>query len=226
MPREEGAKPKLLRFLKEHVGQEIHRSVLAEIAGQVGSRERSLRTLRADGFILEYNPTNKTYFFPYKEPQNEPRDSRYISTKLKSLVMIRDNSTCQMCGRNVQEDNIKIHIDHRIPYEWGGTTTIENLQCLCSACNEGKKNFVANESPTLMRRINSATSCLERLRLYFNYYANEEIGVDRLSVIGQTREWTRSIRRLRSDYNMNIEYRPRKYGIRNIDCYIYLEDLR
>lgn len=224
MARQEGAKPKLLRYLKEHVGEEIPHSTLEEVAGHVGSWERSLRTLRDDGYILEYNRSNNTYRFPYDEPRNEPKDSRYISTKLRSLVMIRDNSTCQMCGRNVKDDNIQIHIDHIVPLEWGGQTVLENLQCLCSNCNEGKKNYVASENPLLMERISNTTRCIERLGLYFDYYANREIGVDKLSVIAKTRDWTREVRRLRQDYNMDIEFHPKKQGIRDIDCYIYLKD--
>ena len=221
MERQEGAKKKLLRYLKEHVGEEVPHAILEEVAGHVGSWERSLRTLRDDGYIVTYNPANKSYLFPYSEPQNEPKDSRYINNKIKSMVMIRDNSTCQMCGKNVKSDGIKIHLDHIVPLEWGGETVLENLQCLCSNCNEGKKNYVAGESPVLMEKISDATSCLERLRLYFDFYANQEIGVDRLSVIAKTREWTREVRRLRPTYGMDIEFRPKKKDIREIDSYYY-----
>ena len=115
MAKKEGAKPKLLRYLKEHVGEQIPRETLKEIAENVGSWERSLRTLRDDGYIVEYDRSTKCYCFPYAEPQNEPKDDRYINNKLKSLVMIRDNSTCQMCGRNVKDNHIVVHIDHIVP---------------------------------------------------------------------------------------------------------------
>lgn len=75
-----------------------------------------------------------------------------------------------------------------------------------------------------MERISNTTRCIERLGLYFDYYANREIGVNKLSVIAKTRDWTREVRRLRQDYNMDIEFHPKKQGIRNIDCYIYLKD--
>lgn len=110
---------------------------------------------------------------------------------------------------------------HTIPLEWGGKTELDNLQCLCRECNEGKKNYVTIEDPMLMEKISSATSCLERLKLYFEFYENEEIGVDKLSVIGRTREWTREVRRLRTEYGMKIEFRGKKHGIREVDCYIY-----
>lgn len=224
MIRKEGAKPKLLRYFKQNVGRVIERHELEQLCIDNGTEwARSLRALRDEGYIIEYDKSSNTYFFPYETPQNEPKDSRYISNKLRALVMTRDNSTCQMCGRDVRNDRIKIHIDHIVPLEWGGSTTLENLQCLCSYCNEGKKNYVASENPALMECVSHATSCIERLRLYFDYYANQEIGVDKLSVVARTREWTRDVRRLRQDYNMEIQYLPRRRGVRDIDCYIYLK---
>lgn len=222
MARKEGAKPKLLRYFKENVGREIHRSELEELCKDNGTEwARSLRTLRDDGYIIEYDSSNNTYFFPYETPQNDPKDSRYINNKLKSLVMVRDNSTCQMCGRDVKHDHIRIHLDHIVPLEWGGTTTLDNLQCLCSDCNEGKKNYVASEDPSVMERLSQCTSTIERLRIYFESYPNVEIGVDKLSVIAKTREWTRQLRYVRSKYNMDIEYLPKKQGVRDMETYIY-----
>lgn len=209
MSKSEGAKPKLLRYLKEHVGEQIPRSVLEEVANHVGSWERSLRTLRDDGYILEYNRSTKCYCFPFAEPQNAPKDDRYISNKLKSLVLIRDNSTCQMCGKTVKEDNIRVQIDHIVPLSWGGMTELSNLQTLCSDCNEGKKNYVESENPELMIEINHATSTKDRLRLYFEYYQNRFVDVDKLSVVAKTREWTRQLRFIRSENSMDIEYIPK-----------------
>ena len=209
MAKQEGAKPKLLRYFKEHVGEQIHRDTLKEVVGNVGSWERSLRTLRDDGYIVEYDRSTKCYCFPFAEPQNKPKDGRYINNKLKSLVMIRDNSTCQMCGKTVKDNHIRVQIDHIVPLSWGGKTELDNLQVLCSDCNEGKKNFVESEDPMLMEKVSNATSTKERLRLYFEHYKNVPITVDKLSVIAKTREWTRQLRYIRAEHNMDIEYTPK-----------------
>lgn len=209
MAKREGAKTKILRYFKEHVGEQIPRDTLDELVDHVGGWERSLRTLRDDGYVVDYNRSTKCYCFPYAEPQNDPKDERYINNKLKSLVMIRDNSTCQMCGKNVKDDRIRVHIDHIVPFSWGGKTELDNLQVLCSNCNEGKKNFVESENPELMSKISQAKSTKERLKLYFEFYKNKEIDVDKLAVIAKTREWTRALRYVRSDYGMNIEYVPK-----------------
>ena len=63
-----------------------------------------------------------------------------ISNKLRTKILIKYNSTCQLCGRNVQEDGIKLHVDHKTPLSSGGKNKEENLWCLCSECNEGKKD--------------------------------------------------------------------------------------
>jgi len=223
MPRKEGAKPKLLRYFLENVGREIPRKELEELCKDNGTEwARSLRSLRDDGWVYEYNSSKNTYLFPYSTPQNEPKDSRYIPNDVKSLVMIRDNSTCQMCGKSVMQDHIKIHLDHIVPLEWGGTTTVDNLQCLCKDCNEGKKNWVASEDPSLMIELNKATSAKERLLIYFLHYPDKEISVEKLEVVAKTRGWERALRYLRSENNMNIKALPPKKGVRDKYCYIYI----
>lgn len=220
--RKIGAKPRLLQYMKEHVGEWVSRDDLKKVANDVGGWERSLRSLRDDGYELEYNPSNKSYRFPYKEPVNKPKDNRYINKKMRAMILTRDNSTCQMCGKSVKEDEVKLVIDHVIPLNWGGKTEFDNLQALCESCNEGKKAFVKGEDPELMENISKATNTKERLRLYFEYYYNIPIGVDKLSVIARTREWTRQLRMLRQEYNMDIEYlAPNKKEQRERACYIY-----
>lgn len=44
--------------------------------------------------------------------------------------------TCPVCGR--REPEIKLTKDHIIPVGLGGTSYIENLQPLCTKCNQAK----------------------------------------------------------------------------------------
>jgi hypothetical protein len=64
-----------------------------------------------------------------------------ISKRLRAWVL-RDQR-CAQCGRTPTEDGVKLHIDHKIPQHWGGTSDPDNLQALCSECNEGKKDYYA-----------------------------------------------------------------------------------
>ncbi len=66
---------------------------------------------------------------------------RNIPPKLRYKVMKRDNWTCVLCGvRKTKENNVQLHVDHRIPYSKGGKTVLSNLRTLCSTCNLGRGN--------------------------------------------------------------------------------------
>jgi hypothetical protein len=64
-------------------------------------------------------------------------------SKTDRAWVLRDQR-CAQCGRTPTEDQVKLHVDHKIPQAWGGTDERENLQALCSECNEGKRNFYAS----------------------------------------------------------------------------------
>jgi len=67
-----------------------------------------------------------------------------ISKKVRSLVLSRDMNKCVKCGRGVK-DGVKLEVDHKLPYEKGGTDDIENLQTLCQDCNKGKSNLILKD---------------------------------------------------------------------------------
>jgi len=66
----------------------------------------------------------------------------YIRAPRKRIVLnrknllIRDNYTCQYCGRRTYP----LTIDHVIPKQFGGKDTWENLVVACLACNNKKAN--------------------------------------------------------------------------------------
>jgi len=64
---------------------------------------------------------------------------RTVSTRLRFKVFMRDNFTCQYCGKTSQ-DGIKLEADHIVAYSNGGETILENLKTSCWACNNGKSN--------------------------------------------------------------------------------------
>jgi hypothetical protein len=74
---------------------------------------------------------------PPEEKPSEPRRKRELSEAEKEQVKRRDNYTCLCCGATGR--GIRLQIDHIVPYNLGGETTVENSQTLCSVCNREKK---------------------------------------------------------------------------------------
>lgn len=85
------------------------------------------KSLEASGFTLSRNK----YF---------SKNQRSLMTpELKRQVKIRDNYTCQCCGKYMP-DEVGLHIDHIVPVSRGGKSILSNLQVLCDKCNLRKGN--------------------------------------------------------------------------------------
>ena len=75
------------------------------------------------------------------------RTPRQVNLKLRAEILMRDFSTCQLCGAQ-PKDGAQLEIDHIVAWANGGETTADNLQALCTACNSGKSDsafFDSNE---------------------------------------------------------------------------------
>jgi 5-methylcytosine-specific restriction endonuclease McrA len=67
--------------------------------------------------------------------------SRSPDLRLRFKVLRRDHFRCCVCGASPSVTHgVLLQVDHIQPWSKGGQTTIENLQTLCSACNQGKTN--------------------------------------------------------------------------------------
>lgn len=55
-------------------------------------------------------------------------------TKIRERVLLRDEYTCQQCGRSSPD----LEVDHIIPLHLGGAESDENRQSLCHECHEKK----------------------------------------------------------------------------------------
>lgn len=94
------------------------------------------------------------------------RAKRMNLLKLRFEIFKRDNFTCQYCGRNVKEDNIKLHCDHIYPKVKGGLFIVENLTTSCAECNLGKKDVYLS--------ICMLKSLSERLNALFQYFLKKD----------------------------------------------------
>lgn len=70
----------------------------------------------------------ETYGYPKPISQR-----RIISSSVRKYVYARDNGRCVDCG-----SNIDIEYDHIIPVSKGGSSSENNIQLLCRACNRRK----------------------------------------------------------------------------------------
>jgi 5-methylcytosine-specific restriction endonuclease McrA len=69
------------------------------------------------------------------------RTSRQPSLRLRFCVMRRDRFRCCHCGKSPSPSTtpgLELCVDHVRPWAAGGETVLENLQTLCTDCNQGK----------------------------------------------------------------------------------------
>jgi 5-methylcytosine-specific restriction endonuclease McrA len=64
-----------------------------------------------------------------------------ISDSVRAKVLTRDSFICRACGFGGSENYAwALECDHILPESAGGKATVENLQCLCGACNKAKSD--------------------------------------------------------------------------------------
>lgn len=68
-----------------------------------------------------------------------------INGRLRAEILRMARGRCQMCGKTLDEDGVKLQVDHKIPQAWGGTNDADNLWALCTECNHGKKDLFASQ---------------------------------------------------------------------------------
>lgn len=70
------------------------------------------------------------------------RDKRIsIPNSVKNDLLRKQNGRCQICKCPIDINNL--HVDHIIPWDYVGDELPDNYQGLCSECNLGKSNHVA-----------------------------------------------------------------------------------
>ena len=136
----------IYKVLFEHTDEPLS---MAEIRGYLGldageqeHLNRRMRELYGPFNIERSHRGSDTVYKLIGLSKNPHQDTSRISIKVRAWVL-RDQR-CAQCGRTPSEDGVKLHVDHIIPQEWGGTDDSENLQALCADCNEGKKNLYSS----------------------------------------------------------------------------------
>lgn len=61
---------------------------------------------------------------------------RGVTPTMRFAVLRRDKFTCRYCGHSAPD--VKLAVDHVIPFSKGGKCAMENLVTACQECNAGK----------------------------------------------------------------------------------------
>lgn len=137
----------IYRLLYENRGTPLTmseiRKALKVPAGEQEHLNRRTRELYRE-FDIERKRKGRTTTYELKGRLAKPRAAGRINKTTRAYVL--RNQRCEQCGRTPRDHGVVLHVDHKIPKEWGGTDDRENLQALCSECNEGKKNYYATYS--------------------------------------------------------------------------------
>lgn len=70
------------------------------------------------------------------------RVPRMVLRPTRANIILRDEETCQYCGKHFRE----LTLDHVIPRSRGGQSTWENLVASCRACNGRKGNRLLKDA--------------------------------------------------------------------------------
>ena len=178
--------------------------------GQISDWARTLRQLNQDGILkYNYNPSSRMYTFTSISSYSTETKRTTLSSKQKYKIRLRDGHRCQSCGNGVK-DGTKLHVDHKIPLELGGTNNDDNLWVLCAECNQGKKDFFKDDfDAEVMKEVLKQKSGYQRLRILFQLSPNKNFEPSIIQGISGIRDWTRTIRSIRDKYETNIQwFRP------------------
>src|SRR5690606_20722516 len=129
-----------------------------------------------------------------------------LTTKDKYRIRNRDGHRCQACGKGVN-DNIRLHVDHKVPVDWGGGNEDSNLWILCNECNSAKKSFFKDDfDPEVMKLVYKQDSGFQRLKVLFENSPNKKLIPSILQGIAGIRDWTRTIRDVRKKHDINVKW--------------------
>lgn len=145
-----GARAKLRKYFKDHIGEILEWEDLRKVAGGITEWARRVRELRNEEGMNIVTHNDKSDLKPGQymlvDLKTLPAFEREISKETRAFVLDRNGFTCQMCGIAAGEthDNgrkARLHIGHVIDKSMGGTDDPSNLRAVCSLCNEGAANI-------------------------------------------------------------------------------------
>jgi len=206
---------KLLQSNPEGLSMAQMRELLGEDAESQEHFNRRVREIRKY-FELKRHLRNGVSIYTLGERRKAPTvDSGQVTEKLRAAVMHAAHGRCQMCGKTIVEDEIKLQADHRIPQSWGGPTTLDNLWALCEACNRGKRNYFASFDDEKMKQVVNLESVHERIANFLKLHMPRPVPAYAIEFVANAKEqqldWRKRLRELRYEpIGLEIEVSKKK----------------
>ena len=89
-----------------------------------------------DWFFTNRKQTKKCSFCKKRKAERNAFYQTNAWRQIRREVLVRDNCTCQYCGKPADR------ADHVKPREHGGKTEMSNLKASCNPCNLRKNNIL------------------------------------------------------------------------------------
>lgn len=201
-----GLKLQILEILQaSRDGISIHdiRNKLPENIGPQEELNKRVRELR-----YQHNIRHEGKKYYYEGVREFPLDNQGVSSKLRAAVLNQAHGRCQMCGRTIADDGIRLEADHKVPHNWGGSNSIENLWAICGLCNSGKRDFFKSFDDNEMTTLVAIDSVHARLAEALRIRSGEPLQSWFLGFIANVNDfqddWQRRLRELRL---LGIEYK-------------------
>jgi 5-methylcytosine-specific restriction endonuclease McrA len=105
----------------------------------------------------------KVTLYKYAGTRKRIRDEGDINIRVKFEVRRAAHGRCQLCGKTIVEDEIKLVVDHKKPRTWDGTNDRDNLWAICEECNARKKAYFNSMDPNLMKKVTAHESVHVRI---------------------------------------------------------------
>lgn len=120
-----------------------------------------------------------------------------VSGKLRADVLNAAHGICQMCGKSIQRDGIRLVVDHKRPLAWGGTNERSNLWAICEQCNGGKQAFFESQDRNVMRRVVGYPTSHERIAALLKIFGGDGVPSRLVELVADEVDWRKRLRELR-----------------------------
>lgn len=170
---------------------------VGETQEQLTRRVRDLRKY----YVMPGGYVGNRYVYKLVGKRTDIGDGGAISGKLRAQVLHNAKGRCQQCGKTIADDHIKLQADHKIPQNWGGMTTLENLWALCESCNNGKKDLFASFDEDDMKEVLAFEGVHERIAHLLKRHIGKPVSSQLIEFVANATErqddWHKRLRELR-----------------------------